>query len=90
MGIRTLVGRSISEVPLTQRMNSAERFFVWSFVEQLTPEGALSADAAGVTLTVLPVDDGLAIEAARSASTFSANSGLTGSADLSIPDANAL
>jgi signal transduction histidine kinase len=65
MAIRTLVGRSISEVPLTQRMNSPERFFVWSFIEELTPEGALSADAAGVTLTVLPVDDGLAIEADR-------------------------
>src|SRR6185312_80665 len=52
-------------VPLTQRMNSPERFFVWSFIERLTPEGALSADAAGVTLTVLPVDDGLAIEADR-------------------------
>jgi signal transduction histidine kinase len=65
MGIRTLVGRSISEVPLTQRINSPERFFVWSFVDELTPEGAAAANAAGVTLTVLPIDDGLVIEADR-------------------------
>lgn len=65
MGIRTLVGRSISEVRLTQRINSLERFFVWSFIDELAPEAAVSADAAGVTLTVMPVDDGLAIEADR-------------------------
>ena len=65
MGIRALVGRSISEVPVTQRMNSPERFLVWSLIDELTPESALSADAAGVTLTVLPIDDGLAIEADR-------------------------
>lgn len=65
MGMRTLVGRSISEARLSERINTLERFFVWSFIDELAPEAAVSADASGVTLTVVPVDDGLAIEADR-------------------------
>ena len=42
-----------------------ERFFVSPLIDELAPDAALSADAAQITLTMMPVDDGLAIEADR-------------------------
>ena len=63
--IRALVGRSISQVAFTRQTHTVERFFVSPLIDELAPDAALSADAAQITLTMMPVDDGLAIEADR-------------------------
>jgi signal transduction histidine kinase len=65
MGIRALIGRSLAEVRLTQGIQNRERFLVSGFIDELTPEATLSADAQRITLTMMPVEDGLAIEADR-------------------------
>jgi hypothetical protein len=36
------LGLPSTEVRLTQRINSLERFFVWSFIDELAPEAAVS------------------------------------------------
>ncbi len=65
MGTRDLIGRSLAEVRVTQGVQNREQFLVSGFIDELAPAASLSADAQRVTLAVLPVDDGLAIEADR-------------------------
>jgi len=65
MGIRAVIGRSPAEIRLTQRIQNREQFLVSGFIDELAPAATLSADAQQITLTMLPVDDGLAIEADR-------------------------
>ena len=65
VGIRSLVGRSLAEVRLTQGVQNREQFFVSGFIEELVPAATLAADARGIVLTVMPVEDGVAIEADR-------------------------
>jgi signal transduction histidine kinase len=65
MGIRTLIGRSLAEVRLTQGVQNREPFLVSGFIDELAPTAGLEADTRGITLTVMPVEDGLAIEADR-------------------------
>ncbi len=64
-GIRALIGRSLAEVRLTQGVQHQERFLVSGFIEELTPAATLEANARGIGLTVMPVEDGVAIEADR-------------------------
>ena len=65
MGLRALIGRSLAEVRLTQGVQNREPFLVAGFIEELAPAATLEANARGITLTVLPVEDGVAIEADR-------------------------
>jgi signal transduction histidine kinase len=65
VGIRSLVGRSLAEVRLTQGVQNQEQFLVSGFIDELVPAATLAADARGITLTVMPVEDGVAIEADR-------------------------
>lgn len=65
VGTRDLIGRSLAEVRLTQGIENREWFLVSGFIEELVPAAALEADARGITLTVTPVEDGVAIEADR-------------------------
>jgi hypothetical protein len=65
MGIRALIGRSLAEVRLTQGVQNREQFLVSGFIEELAPAATLDAHAQGITLTVMPVEDGVAIEADR-------------------------
>ena len=65
MGIRALIGRSLAEVRLTQRVQHREQFLVSGFIEGLAPAAALEAQAVGVTLTVSPVQEGVVIDADR-------------------------
>jgi signal transduction histidine kinase len=65
MGLRELVGRSLSEVSLTQGIQHVETIDLSQFIAELTPAARLLADARGIGLTVLPVDDGMEIEADR-------------------------
>lgn len=64
-GARDLIARSLAEVGLTRGVQKRERFLVSDLIEELAPAAALAANARGITLTVMPVEDGLAIEADR-------------------------
>ena len=65
MGARALIGRSLAEVRLTQGVQNREQFLVSEFIEELAPAATLEANARGIALTVMPVEDGVAIEADR-------------------------
>jgi signal transduction histidine kinase len=65
LGTRDLIGRSLAEVRLTQGIQNREQFLVSSFIDELVPAATLSADAQHITLSVLPVEDGLAVEGDR-------------------------
>ena len=65
LGITALVGRSLAEVRLTHGVHHREILSVSEFIEELAPAATLEANARNVTLVVLDVEDGLAIEADR-------------------------
>ena len=65
MGARALIGRSLAEVRLTQGIQNREQFLVSEFIEELAPAATLEANARGIGLTVIPVEEGVAIEADR-------------------------
>jgi len=65
MGARDLIGRSLAEVRLTEGIQNREHLLVSEFIDELAPGATLAADAQHVTLALLPVDDGLAIEVDR-------------------------
>jgi signal transduction histidine kinase len=65
MAMRTLIGRSLAEVRLSQGVQNREQFLVSGFIEELAPAATLEANARGLGLTVVPVEDGVAIEADR-------------------------
>jgi signal transduction histidine kinase len=65
MGIRALTGRSLAKVHLTQRIQNREQFLVSGFIKELEPAATLEAHARGLTLTVMPVEDEVVIEADR-------------------------
>jgi hypothetical protein len=65
MASRALISRSLAEVRLTQGVQNREALSVAEFIEELTPSATLDAHARGVALTVIPVPDGVAIEADR-------------------------
>jgi signal transduction histidine kinase len=65
MGLRALIGRSLAEVRLTQGVQNREPLLVSGFIEELAPGATLEANARGIGLTVMPVEDGVAIEADR-------------------------
>jgi signal transduction histidine kinase len=65
LGLTALIGRSLAEVRLTQPVQNRERFLVAEFIEELAPASKLDANARGIRLVVIPVEDGVAIEADR-------------------------
>jgi signal transduction histidine kinase len=65
MGIRALIGRSLAEVRLTQGIQNREQLLVSEFIKELEPAARLEANATGIRLIVMPVEDGAAIEADR-------------------------
>jgi signal transduction histidine kinase len=65
VGARDFIARSIAEGRLTQGIQHPEQFFVSGFIEELAPAAILAADAKGITLEVMPVELGVAIEADR-------------------------
>ena len=65
IGARDLIGRSLAEVRLTQGIENRAQFLVSGLIDELAPAAALEADARGISLTVAPVEDGVAIEADR-------------------------
>jgi signal transduction histidine kinase len=65
MGARALVGRSLAEVRLTQGIQNRDQFLVSEFIQELAPAATLEASARGIGLTLIPVEEGVAIEADR-------------------------
>jgi signal transduction histidine kinase len=65
IAIETLIARSLAEVRLTQGVQNRERFLVSGFIDELAPAATLDANAKGIKLTVMPVEDGVAVEADR-------------------------
>jgi signal transduction histidine kinase len=63
LGARSLIGQSLAEVRLTHGVQNREQFLVAGFISELAPAATLEANAKGVTLSVLPVNDEVAIEA---------------------------
>jgi len=64
-GARDLIARSLAEVRLTQGVLNREPFLVSGFIDELAAAAALGAHACGLTLTVMPVEDGVVIKADR-------------------------
>jgi signal transduction histidine kinase len=64
-GLRALIGRSLTEVRMTQGVQHREQFLVSEFIDDLIPAATLDATARGIGLTVMPVDDGVIIDADR-------------------------
>jgi signal transduction histidine kinase len=65
MGLRALIGRSLDEVRLTQGIQNREPFLVSDFIDEVAPAAMLAAGAQGITLSLIPVEAGVAIEADR-------------------------
>jgi signal transduction histidine kinase len=65
IGLRSLVGRSLAEVRLTQAVQHLERLLVSDFVDELAAAATLEANSRGIRLIVMPVEAGMAIEADR-------------------------
>jgi signal transduction histidine kinase len=65
LGARALTGRSLAEVRLAQGIQNHEQFLVGGFIEELAPGATIEGHARGIALRVLPVEDGLIIEADR-------------------------
>src|SRR5687768_9024757 len=64
-GLRALIGRSLAEVRLTEGVQHRERFLVSGFIDEIEPAARLEADARGISLILVAVDDGIKIEADR-------------------------
>ena len=65
VGARDLIGQSLAEVRLTQGIQNREQFAVAGFIEEVAQAARLEAHERDVTFTVLPVEDGIAIDADR-------------------------
>jgi signal transduction histidine kinase len=65
MASRALINRSLAEVRVTHGIQNREQFLVSGFIEEVASASALEANARGIRLTVMPVEDGVAIEADR-------------------------
>jgi signal transduction histidine kinase len=62
---RALIARSVAEVRLTQDAQNLETFQVSGLIEEIAFTAGVEAEARGIRLTVLCVDDGASIEADR-------------------------
>jgi signal transduction histidine kinase len=65
IGLRTLIGRSLEEVRLTQDLQTLIPFDVATFIHEIVEATLLEAHGCGVTLETTPIEQGVAIEADR-------------------------
>ena len=65
LGLRALVGQSISAVRLSQGIQHRERFPVSEFIDEVESAAGMEAHARDMTLTVMPVDAAVTIEGDR-------------------------
>ena len=60
-----LIDRSIAEVRLTEGVQKPEPLQVADFIKELTPSATLEADAKSITLNIVHVEEGVAVNADR-------------------------
>jgi signal transduction histidine kinase len=65
IGLRSLIERSLAETRLTEGLQNQQRILVSEFIEELRAGATVEANAMGISLSVLPGADGVAIEADR-------------------------
>jgi signal transduction histidine kinase len=65
MASRSLIGRSLAEVRLTNGVQNREQFVVSRLIDEIGSAAKMQAHARGIRLTVIPVEEGVAIEADR-------------------------
>ena len=65
MGLRALSGRSLTEVRLSHGVQSPEQFLVSGFIAEIAAAATMEAHDRHITLTVMPVEDVVVIEADR-------------------------
>ena len=65
MGIQALIGRSLAEIRLAERVQNREQFLVSGFIDELAPAATFEANLKGLTLTVMPVEEEVVIDADR-------------------------
>ena len=64
-GLRELVTHALDDVRVAQSIRARNRILVSDLMEQVSDSATLAARAAGVTLTVLPVEQGMAVDGDR-------------------------
>ena len=65
LATRALIERSLGEVRLTQGVQHRERIELSDFIEGVAQAAMIEAGARGLTFTVIPLVDGLAVEGDR-------------------------
>jgi signal transduction histidine kinase len=65
MGLRALIGRSLTESRFTRASQHPEPFLVSGLVDELSAAATLEANARGIRLIVLPVEESVTIEGDR-------------------------
>ena len=65
MGLRALISSSLAEVRLSHGIQNREQFLVSGFIDELAPAAALEANAKGIRLAVVPIEDEVVIEGDR-------------------------
>ena len=63
IGLRDLIARSLDEVRVTNGVTNTKRLLVSELIEEVGATAAMAANARGIQLIVVPVQEGLAIEA---------------------------
>src|SRR5688572_10510399 len=64
-GLKELIAHALDDVRVAQRMAARKRILVSDLIEEVSDAATLAAKAAGVTLTVLPVEAEIAIDGDR-------------------------
>ena len=60
-----LIARSLAEARLTHGVQNREQFLVSGFIDEIGSAAKMEANARGIRLTIMPVEDDVAIEADR-------------------------
>jgi signal transduction histidine kinase len=64
-GLRDLIARSLNDVRLTHSVKSRKRIVVSELIEEVEAAATLAALERGITLRVMPVEEGVAIDVDR-------------------------
>jgi signal transduction histidine kinase len=65
LGLRTLVGRSLAELRLTEGVQNKEPFLVGGFIDDIGPSATLEATTRGIKLNVAAIETGVSVLADR-------------------------
>jgi hypothetical protein len=65
MGLRALIGRSLTESSFTRASQQPEPFLVSGLVDELSEAATLEANARAIRLMIMPVEQAIMIEADR-------------------------